>query len=68
VDSGSAWMRGGKFSDGRETSFGGGIRIAIPQIYRFVIRIDYGMSLGSTKSRGLSIGLNQFFQPYKLVF
>jgi hypothetical protein len=68
VDSGSAWMRGGEFSDGRETSLGGGIRIAIPQIYRFVIRIDYGMSLGATKSRGLSIGLNQFFQPYKLVF
>jgi hypothetical protein len=68
VDSGSAWMRGDDFGAGRETSLGAGIRIAIPQIYRFVIRIDYGLSVGATKSRGLSIGLNQFFQPYKLVF
>lgn len=68
LDSGTAWMRGGDIGDGRETSLGGGIRIAIPQIYRFVIRVDYGLSVGATKSRGLSIGLNQFFQPYKLVF
>ena len=68
VDSGSAWMRGADLGSGRETSLGGGIRIAIPQVYRFVIRIDYGLSVGPTKSRGLSVGLNQFFQPYKLVF
>jgi len=68
VDVGSTWMRDGNFGTGRETSLGGGIRIAIPQIYRFVIRIDYGVSVGNTKSRGFSVGLNQFFQPYKLVF
>ena len=68
LDTGSAWMRGSHFSKGRETSVGGGIRISIPQVYRFIIRVDYGVSIGNTKSRGLSIGLNQFFQPYKLVF
>lgn len=68
LDTGSAWMRGANFSKGRETSVGGGVRISIPQVYRFIIRVDYGVSVGNTKSRGLSIGLNQFFQPYKLVF
>jgi outer membrane protein assembly factor BamA len=68
LDTGSAWMRERDLSKGRETSVGGGVRISIPQVYRFIIRVDYGVSVGNTKSRGLSIGLNQFFQPYKLVF
>jgi hypothetical protein len=53
---------------GRETSVGGGFRIAVPQIYRFVVRVDYGKSIGRSSSQGFSIGLNQFFQPYKMVF
>lgn len=68
LDTGSAWMRGDDFTSGRETSLGAGVRISIPQVYRFVVRLDYGLSIGATKSRGFSIGLNQFFQPYKLVF
>ena len=67
-DTGSAWMAGHSPYDGRETSVGGGVRIAVPQVYRLVLRVDYGLSLGHTKSKGLSIGLNQFFQPYKMVF
>jgi outer membrane protein assembly factor BamA len=67
-DSGSAWMNDHDPLRGRETSVGAGVRIAIPQIYRFVVRVDYGKSVGSTRSQGLSIGLNQFFQPYKMVF
>jgi outer membrane protein assembly factor BamA len=68
MDTGSAWMEGGRASNNRESSFGGGIRISVPQVYRLVLRIDYGRSVGHTKSSGFSIGLNQFFQPQKLVF
>ena len=68
VDTGSAWMDGESPYRSRETSLGLGVRISIPQVYRLVLRIDYGVSVGHTKSRGFSIGLNQFFQPYKLVF
>jgi hypothetical protein len=67
-DTGSAWMNGHSPYKARETSIGGGFRIAVPQVYRLVLRVDYGVSVGNTKSRGLSIGLNQFFQPYKMVF
>jgi hypothetical protein len=67
-DTGSAWMNDHQPWHGRETSLGGGVRIAIPQIYRFIVRIDYGKSIGQTRSQGFSIGLNQFFQPNKMVF
>ncbi len=67
-DTGSAWMAGHSPLENQETSLGGGVRIAVPQVYRLVLRIDYGVSIGHTKSRGLSIGLNQFFQPYKMTF
>jgi outer membrane protein assembly factor BamA len=46
-------------------SYGAGIRIAIPQVYRLVFRIDYAFTEGDIKSQGISAGLNQFFQPYK---
>lgn len=52
----------------RESAVGVGLRFAVPQIYRLLVRVDYGWSLGPTKTRGLSIGLGQFFQPYKLFF
>ncbi len=68
LDTGSAWMEGNAPSQNRESSFGGGLRIAIPQVLRLVLRIDYGWSVGRTKSSGLNIGINQFFQPQKLVF
>jgi Haemolysin secretion/activation protein ShlB/FhaC/HecB len=67
-DSGSVWLNQSRPSEGQETSIGSGVRIAVPQIYRFIVRLDYGVSIGKTKSRGFSVGLNQFFQPYKLTF
>jgi outer membrane protein assembly factor BamA len=67
-DSGSAWMNDHNPLSFRESSAGFGVRIAVPQIYRFVVRIDYGRSIGATKSSGFSIGMNQFFQPYKMSF
>lgn len=68
IDSGSAWLDGENFAKNRETSVGGGVRVSIPQVYRLSFRFDYGVSVQRTKSRGFSIGLNQFFQPYKLTF
>ncbi len=68
IDSGAAWLDSEPTGSGRETSTGAGFRISIPQVYRLILRVDYGLSIGTTKSRGVSIGLNQFFQPYKLTF
>ncbi len=68
LDTGSAWMEGENLSQNRETSFGGGLRISVPQVLRLILRVDYGWSVGHTKSSGLNIGINQFFQPQKLVF
>lgn len=45
-------------------SAGIGIRIASPNIHRLMLRVDYGKSLDG-KFSGISIGLNQFFQPYR---
>ncbi len=68
ADHGSAFSKREDGYNNRETSIGFGARIAVPQVYRLLVRIDYGWSVGHTKSQGLSIGLGQFFQPYKLFF
>jgi len=49
----------------RISSAGLGIRIASPKIYRLMLRIDHGWSIDGSKQKGFSIGLNDFFQPYK---
>jgi outer membrane protein assembly factor BamA len=64
VDSGSAAFDWSELTEKRRTSVGMGIRIGTPHVYRLVLRIDYAWSLNSN-NQGLSIGLNQFFQPYK---
>lgn len=68
VDHGTAFSKPEDFRENRETALGVGLRFSVPQIYRLLVRIDYGWSVGHTKSQGLSIGLGQFFQPYKLTF
>lgn len=68
LDHGSAFSTPGDWSSHRETAVGLGVRMSVPQIYRLVLRVDYGWSIGQTKTRGLSIGLGQFFQPYKLFY
>jgi outer membrane translocation and assembly module TamA len=64
LDSGMAadsWAQA--FKETPLTSTGIGFRFAIPQIYRLMFRIDYAWSLVDT-SRGISAGMNQFFDPY----
>jgi outer membrane protein assembly factor BamA len=68
LDTGTVWMNANDPSKNRETALGAGLRISVPQVFRLVFRIDYGRSIGRTKSSGLSIGINQFFQPQRLVF
>ena len=67
-DHGTAFSEAQDAYSHRESAVGLGLRFAVPQIYRLLVRIDYGWSVGQTKTRGLSIGLGQFFQPYKLFF
>jgi outer membrane protein assembly factor BamA len=52
----------------QETSLGLGLRLSVPQVYRLLLRVDYAKSIGRTECQGFSVGLGQFFQPYKLVY
>ena len=57
---------GGQLSDLLDASqvrvFAGlGIRIIYPKIYGAVLRIDYSIELNESKTRGLVIGLGQYF-------
>lgn len=62
-DYGQAAQRWEDLKDSRRTSFGAGLRLAVPQIYRLVLRFDFAWNV-ETGSKGLSLGFNQFFQPY----
>lgn len=44
---------------------GVGLRVIVPKIYRFVIRLDYAWALDHSGQRGFSAGLNHLFQPYR---
>lgn len=47
------------------TTTGVGVRFAIPQIKRFVIRADFAWSVQQPWTFSISAGMNQFFQPLK---
>jgi hypothetical protein len=47
------------------SSLGMGLRIASPKVYRLMLRIDHGWAIDGSKQKGFSIGLNDFFQPYR---
>ena len=70
------WLMGAGFFDLGKASeawdvrdalatMGVGIRIASPKIYRLMLRIDHGWAIDGSKQKGFSIGLNDFFQPYR---
>ena len=50
---------------GIRSAAGVGIRVVVPKIYRFVIRLDYAWALDRSGQRGFSAGLNHLFQPYR---
>ena len=72
------WLQSAFFVDGGAASFasedlakhvnastGIGLRLAVPQIYRMMIRFDIAFSLNNPGEFGISAGLNQLFQPYR---
>lgn len=65
VDVGSAVDEWRDFGAKTKQAAGLGIRFAVPQIYRFVLRFDFAWSLDGSGSKGITAGLNQFFDPYK---
>ncbi len=64
-----AGIAGSDFGDASKDVFrsaGGGIRLSIPRVHRLVFRLDYAWARSNNISTpGISLGLNQFFQPYK---
>ena len=42
-------------------SGGAGIRVILPQLYRFVMRFDYAQTLKKTDTGKFSFGVQQFF-------
>jgi outer membrane protein assembly factor BamA len=65
LDVGGAGQRWGDLSESARSSVGTGVRLITPQIHRFGVRIDYGWSIDQPGTSGLTIGMNQFFDPYK---
>lgn len=47
------------------SSVGGGIRFYVPQATRVMLRFDVAWSLDKPGIYGFSVGMNQFFQPYR---
>jgi hemolysin activation/secretion protein len=64
-DSGSAASEWKYLGESTRACAGVGVRMSIPQIYRMMGRIDYAWSVEGKKTKGITIGLNQFFDPYK---
>jgi hypothetical protein len=64
-----AGIAGRDFDDAREDIFrsvGAGVRVSFPKVHRLVFRMDYAWGdSNQISTSGISIGLNQFFQPYK---
>ena len=65
IDGGAAGFESADLKDNIHASTGFGLRIAVPQIYRLMVRLDVAFSLNKPGEFGLSAGLNQLFQPYR---
>jgi hypothetical protein len=65
VDTGGAGQDWQEMGDNYRSSIGTGVRLAVPQVYRLMFRIDYAWSLDQPGTSGITAGMNQFFQPYK---
>ncbi len=64
LDAGSAgpgWTEAGK---ALRSSAGLGLRLAVPQIYRLIFRLDYAWSTDGSGTHGITAGMSQFFDPF----
>lgn len=65
VDHGSAALTASELSESGRSSFGVGLRLAVPQVHRLMFRLDYAWSLDRPGTSSVSAGLNQFIDPYR---
>lgn len=65
ADAGNADNDWDTLSDRVRSSAGVGVRFAVPQVYRLILRIDYAVSTDGTGTRGFTAGMNQFFDPFR---
>jgi hypothetical protein len=63
-DAGGAAAKPGDVIKNDRESVGVGLRIAVPQIYRVMIRIDYAWAVDGSGTQGITAGMNQFIDPY----
>lgn len=64
-DTGNAGSQWAELSENIRSSVGAGLRISVPQIYRMFFRLDYAVSTDGSGSRGVTAGMNHFFDPYR---
>ena len=65
TDYGTAAFSTREWADHDRLSGGIGVRIAVPQVNRLVFRVDYAWSLDRPKTSSISVGMNQFIDPYR---
>lgn len=65
IDYGTAANATRDWSANDRTSWGIGLRLAVPQVNRLVLRVDYAWSLNQPQMSSISIGMNQFIDPYR---
>jgi len=65
IDYGAAGYSTADWSRENRASAGFGLRLAVPQVNRLVFRVDYAWSLGEPNTSSISIGMNQFIDPYR---
>ncbi len=64
VDAGGAGLTWQDAGNDVRASTGFGLRLAVPQIYRMLFRLDYAWSIDGSRTQGVTAGMNQFFEPY----
>lgn len=65
ADFGTSYLKSHEKSLGRVGSIGTGFRISYPKIHRLVFRFDIAKPIENNNKFGISLGMNQFFDPYK---
>ncbi|WP_141730928.1 BamA/TamA family outer membrane protein [Oligoflexus tunisiensis] len=65
IDYGAAGYALKDWTTNDRASAGLGLRLAVPQVNRLVFRVDYAWSLGEPSTSSISIGMNQFVDPYR---
>jgi hypothetical protein len=65
IDYGAAGYALSDWKQNDRASAGLGLRLAVPQVNRLVFRVDYAWSLAEPNTSSISVGMNQFIDPYR---